>query len=569
MNESPRFYKFVVWTNCAVPALLLGWDALRGRLGVNPVNDAIRTTGMMALVLLVLALAITPLRRLTRWHHLIAARRPLGLAGFYYASTHLALYVVGDRALDLGSTLDEFATRRYLQFGLIALLLMVPLAVTSTDAMVRRLGGTRWKRLHRLAYLAIAAGVVHYYLLVKADVRLPLTFAAVVAALLLLRVANVVANDYRRRGARAAPVKSPRATRASYRGALVVADIVDETADVKTFRLVAPGGGALPFTHRPGQYLTLQQQIDGQTVQRCYTIASSPSRTTYCEITVKREQLGMFTRLLHERVRCGDSLLVRAPAGRFVFDGRGTDRVVLIAGGVGITPLMSIVRYLTDTGWPGQIDLIVAARTRGDLIFHDELTRLASRFANLRVYRILSRETANAGGATANAGGATAMAYGRLSLAALQQWIQDWATVPVYLCGPAAMMEAVKQVLRELGTPAHHIHTEAFVSPSQPERWETDPQPANPAVLEARIQFSSSGRDTRATAQRTVLEVAEEAGVAIPFECRSGICGQCKVRLIEGRVHMDAAHALTSSERQAGWILACQSRALRNLVLDA
>ena len=137
---------------------MLVWDAYRGQLGANSVNDAIRTTGLIALTLLVLSLAITPLRRVTKWNQLIVLRRPLGLSGFYYACVHVALYVGLDQSLHLWKALEELFMRRYLQIGLLAVLLMVPLAITSTDAMVRRLGAKRWKLLHRLAYVAIAGG---------------------------------------------------------------------------------------------------------------------------------------------------------------------------------------------------------------------------------------------------------------------------------------------------------------------------------------------------------------------------------------------------------------------------
>ncbi|MGN6136434.1 MAG: ferric reductase-like transmembrane domain-containing protein [Aureliella sp.] len=187
MNDA-QFAKLLVSVNGAIPLCLLGWDAVRGQLGPNAVSHAIHTTGMLALVFLLLSLTITPLQKLTRWSFLIAARRPLGLYAFLYAVVHVGIYVALDRQLSLFSTLQEFASRRYLQIGLLAWLLMVPLAITSTDAMIRRLGSKRWKALHRLAYAVAIAAVAHYYLQVKADVRMPLVMAAVLSGLLLSRL---------------------------------------------------------------------------------------------------------------------------------------------------------------------------------------------------------------------------------------------------------------------------------------------------------------------------------------------------------------------------------------------
>ena len=145
-----KFYKTLVWVNGAIPGLMLAWDAYYGRLGANAVNDALRTTGLLALIFFMLSLLVTPLRRVTKWNELVAVRRPLGLWGFYYVCIHLAIYVGLDRALNLTSTVEEILSRRYLQVGFFAVLLLTPLAITSSDSMVRRLGGKRWKLLHRL-----------------------------------------------------------------------------------------------------------------------------------------------------------------------------------------------------------------------------------------------------------------------------------------------------------------------------------------------------------------------------------------------------------------------------------
>ncbi len=185
-----RFAKLLILVNGAVPLALLGWDAQHRHLGANPQNFAILTTGMMTLVFLMLTMAVTPLRKVTGWNWLIRFRRMLGLFAFFYACAHFSLFFSLDRGFSFASTLTEMAKRKYLIVGSTALLVMVPLAITSTNGMIKRLGGKRWRNLHRLAYVAAGCGVVHYYMQVKADTRQPLVFAAVLTVLLAWRLAD-------------------------------------------------------------------------------------------------------------------------------------------------------------------------------------------------------------------------------------------------------------------------------------------------------------------------------------------------------------------------------------------
>lgn len=196
--KDTRFARFVVIVNGAVPLALLCWDAYRHRLGANPVNFAIRTTGMMTLIFLPLSLLVTPLKKVTGWNWLFPFRRTLGLFAFFYASCHFTLFFGLDQSFDVSRTLGEMVKRPYLIVGSIGLLCLIPLALTSTKNSIKRLGSKRWQALHRLAYVAAVAGVVHYYMLVKADVRQPVAFAVVVAFLLGFRLVDAV----RRRASR-------------------------------------------------------------------------------------------------------------------------------------------------------------------------------------------------------------------------------------------------------------------------------------------------------------------------------------------------------------------------------
>lgn len=185
-----KFYKFVVVVNSLVPLALIGWDWWRGRLGANPLDFVTRSTGTLTLVFLLVSLAVTPARKLTGVQWLVRFRRALGLYACFYGVLHLAAYVWFDKAFDLGAAADDVYRRPFIAVGMLGLFLMVPLAVTSTDAMIKRMGGKRWQLLHRLAYVSAVAGVLHFYLLVKSDTRRPLLYAAVLALLLGYRLAQ-------------------------------------------------------------------------------------------------------------------------------------------------------------------------------------------------------------------------------------------------------------------------------------------------------------------------------------------------------------------------------------------
>ena len=183
-----RLAKACVWVASLAP---LGWlvsGALTHGLGANPIERITRETGVWTLRFLLLTLAVTPLRRWTGWNDAIRFRRLLGLFAFFYGTLHLTTYVWLDQFFDVAAMMKDVYKRPFITAGATAFVLMLPLAVTSTAGMIRRLGGARWGQLHRLAYLSAAAGVVHYWWLVKADIRPPRNYALVLGALLLARV---------------------------------------------------------------------------------------------------------------------------------------------------------------------------------------------------------------------------------------------------------------------------------------------------------------------------------------------------------------------------------------------
>lgn len=178
----------VVFAACCSPLALIGIDGLGGRLGANPIATIMNRLGFWTLFFLLLALAATPLKTLFGWSSPVRFRRMVGLFAFFYASLHFSTYVAIDQFFDLPAIAADIVKRKFITIGLLAFLLLVPLAITSTDRWVRRLGFLRWKRLHRLSYLAAVCGVIHFGWRVKADLRQPMIFGVVLGGLFAVRV---------------------------------------------------------------------------------------------------------------------------------------------------------------------------------------------------------------------------------------------------------------------------------------------------------------------------------------------------------------------------------------------
>ena len=183
-----RFSKLLLFINALVPLALLLWDVYFRRAGANPLEYATRTTGMLTLVFLLLTIAITPVRKVFKLNWLIKFRRMVGLFAFFYGLLHLLTYIAFDRYFKLTTVPGDIASRRFIALGMAAFFLMLPLAITSTNKMVKRLGGKRWSKLHKLVYLAGAGGVIHFWMLVKSDTSLPLTFGFIFVLLIAYRL---------------------------------------------------------------------------------------------------------------------------------------------------------------------------------------------------------------------------------------------------------------------------------------------------------------------------------------------------------------------------------------------
>lgn len=185
MARKKKFpYKPFVFIACLLPACWLVYGVFNGLLGANPIEAVLRDLGDWALRFLLLGLAISPVRRIMGWAWVMRYRRMIGLFAFFYAFMHLSIYIGVDHFFDWPTIWKDIVKRPYITIGMAAILALLPLAVTSPKIMVRKLGGARWKALHKLVYPIAIAGVVHFFLLVKADIREPLIYAAILAFLL-------------------------------------------------------------------------------------------------------------------------------------------------------------------------------------------------------------------------------------------------------------------------------------------------------------------------------------------------------------------------------------------------
>jgi ferredoxin-NADP reductase len=344
----------------------------------------------------------------------------------------------------------------------------------------------------------------------------------------------------------------------SHQEELVCTRIAQDSSDVKTFyfQTVSPSW----FRYAPGQFVTLEIQIDGQWHSRCYTWSSSPSRPVCLSITVKAESAGTVSRWLHQRLRIGDRVRARGPCGLFSLQHHPAGKYLFLAGGVGITPLMSMARWLFDLGRQADVSFVQCARTPADLLFRDELESFSTRMPDFRVALVCERP---------NPIGAWTGYGGRLDRNMLALICPDVAEREIFCCGPAPYMAAVRAMLQLAGFDMARYHEESFAAPL--------PAAADPVIGSsadagasqgAYVKFAASGVTAQCRQTDTLLDVAREAGLYIPSACQFGVCGTCKVRKLEGAVMMVASGGITVEDEQAGWVLACCSRPVGLVILD-
>ena len=347
---------------------------------------------------------------------------------------------------------------------------------------------------------------------------------------------------------------------ANWRGQLRVGRIISETPSVKTFRLLpASSERFLPFTFFPGQFLNVAFYIGGARMNRSYSISSSPNQREYVDLTIRREPRGAVSRHMVDLLKVGDVVEAGGPVGKFTFTGGESDNIVLISAGVGITPMVSITRYLTEKSWPGDIFFIYTCHAPTDFIFATEVAALQTRNPKLHVAITISKTE----------GTHWRGDRGRITKDWLARAVPDLASRRIHVCGPPAQMDSIRAILSELKVPPDQVKTEAFGTPKPaPSEPGTTAMPAAPATGPL-VTFSKTHKSARthldlqrgdSPPEQTILELSEELGIGIEFSCRVGTCGVCKVKVTSGVVDQAVQDALDADDNTNGIILACQAK---------
>ncbi|CAN5496019.1 hypothetical protein BH11PSE11_BH11PSE11_13200 [soil metagenome] len=373
--------------------------------------------------------------------------------------------------------------------------------------------------------------------------------------------------------------------------------VIDETHDVKTFKFAAVQPTL--FLHSPGQFATLELPIDGKTVRRSYTISSTPSRPHTMSITVKRVPGGQVSNWLHDNMREGQEIFTNGPNGKFNLFDIPARKLLLLSGGSGITPVMSMLRWLMDTNADCDVIFITSARTPIDVIFQRELELYDSQFSHLKV----------AVACSAPHHGRSWLGYtGHLNRRMLEMIAPDYIERTAYVCGPAFFMDAMKQTLLEMGLPSERYFQESFgapkgnataaaaapatsaLTPLVPVLPQTVKAAAPIAATSAPVQatavpmgvaskaiaapagvvvFTLSGKEVACNDGEGILDAAERHGLELSSSCRAGSCGTCKQKKVDGVVHMDVTDGLTDDDIAQGFVLICIGRPEGRVSLEA
>ena len=332
---------------------------------------------------------------------------------------------------------------------------------------------------------------------------------------------------------------------------LLLSQIEQHTHDTKTLRFQILDERR--FCAKPGQFLTFQWTIDGQRVRRSYTVSSSPVHENYVEITPKRMENGWVSVFLNERAKPGLAVEASGPYGQFYFDETLHKSIVLIAAGSGITPMISMLRYIDDLRLDTSVTLLYCVRTAADIIFQTELVRLERSLFNFQYEVCLSRPDSTWKGRS-----------GRLTDEFVTQCVTDLDSPSFFLCGPRGFMHNARQILSTLGVQQGRILQESFGESKRSTQFH--PQEASAVGT---VVFLHSEKVCQVPSRSTLLDLAEQNGVQIPFGCRQGQCGTCATRVLSGTVQMDVEAGLTAEQKNAGYVLPCVSRAKGTVVLSA
>lgn len=316
--------------------------------------------------------------------------------------------------------------------------------------------------------------------------------------------------------------------------------------DSKAFRFTSDAPALARY--RPGQFVTIEVEIDGRRLCRSYTLSSTPTRPDSFEISIKRVADGPFSNWICDQLQVGDTLRMSGPFGEFSCAPKPAKKLLLLSAGSGITPMLSMARWIADTHADVGIVFLHVARSRAELMFGLELKRLARKHPNLQLRLSLTQEPADS---------TWRGSRGRLSDALLRRSASDLAQRAVYLCGPQGFMDSARELLLAAGLPPTQLHVESF---------------AIGGALDGsggEVRFAESAKSLTASGSESLLDLAEAAGITIPSACRTGHCGECKVRCVEGKVSMTNCDGLSTEEIADSYVLTCVAAANGDVTLAA
>ncbi|WP_279479674.1 hybrid-cluster NAD(P)-dependent oxidoreductase [Aureimonas sp. SK2] len=346
---------------------------------------------------------------------------------------------------------------------------------------------------------------------------------------------------------------------------LICQAVRDETHDVKTFVLAPAEPGR--FRYQPGQFMTYAFEIGGETIYRCYTISSAPTRPDRIALTVKRVPGGPVSNWLHDSFKPGMRLRAAGPMGDFTSSAHPAAKYLFLSGGSGITPVMSMARTFHDLGREEDVTFIHSARSPADIIFREELEAMARVNPAFRFVPIVQ----NVGPLAPSTG-----LRGFLTREILDLVAPDFREREVFVCGPTPYMAAVREMLAAAGYDMARYHDESFnfetlSASEQSEAVEAEEQlesEAEAPVKTYKVEFSKTRRTIDVPADMTVLEAAKRAGMRLPSSCSQGLCGTCKSKKVSGTVEMDHKGGIRQREIDAGMVLLCCSKPTSDLVVE-
>jgi NADH oxidoreductase Hcr len=328
--------------------------------------------------------------------------------------------------------------------------------------------------------------------------------------------------------------------------ALILTERIEQTADSTSF--IFNSETPAQFHYKAGQFTLLEVEIDGVLHHRAYTISSSPSRPDNLEITIKRVEDGLVSNHLIDHLKVGDKLNASSASGEFnLQDGSDAEHYVFISAGSGITPLMSMSRYLLDNNSKAQIHFIHSARHDQDIIFYDELQAMAAQHSNFRLDLLLTRQASSH------------FQQGRLDRNKLQQLVPELSHRAVFTCGSNGFMEMLESLLQERGFDLSRFHKESF------DGEDLIPAEVGAADLAYELSVPSFGKTTTINGDERLMDVLLKEQLPLIVACQSGICGSCKCRVVSGEVEASSQSPLTPEEIAQGYVLACSSRAKSDL----